>query len=168
MKQSKIPEHSLALRYLVLAAMLVPLLAIGRVAGTLWPHLILAGLGIGLGHWYSYHFLARDTRLVRGVMFIAIHLTLVWLVIGLASGFAVPQAQFAIFTQAITSFEGRDRFSLCMPNGAGQVELDFPNDTTRYCVGLVKAVEALVGAGQVSVQAPTLPERPTWVKRERS
>ena len=35
-------------------------------------------------------------------------------------------------------------------------------------VGLVKAVEALVGAGQVSVQAPTLPERPTWVKRERS
>ena len=70
--------------------------------------------------------------------------------------------------QALTSFEGRDRFSLCMPNGAGQVELDFPNDTTRYCVGLVKAVEALVGAGQVTVQAPTLPERPTWVKRERS
>lgn len=112
MKRSKVPERSLAVRYLVLAAMLVPLLAIGRVAGMLWPHLILAGLGIGLGHWYSYHFLERDTRLVRGVMFIAIHLTLVWLVIGLASGFAVPQAQFAIFTQAITSFDLRYRRSL--------------------------------------------------------
>ncbi len=69
--------------------------------------------------------------------------------------------------QTITGYEGRDRFSLCVANGAGTVELDFPNDTTRYCVGLVQAVEKLVGAGQVAVQAPRVVEKPRWEKRER-
>ncbi len=51
--------------------------------------------------------------------------------------------------QTLTSYQGQDRFTLRVPNGAGLVELDFPNDTTRYCVGLVRAIEALIGAGRV-------------------
>ena len=38
-------------------------------------------------------------------------------------------------------------------SGVTKVELDFPNDTTRYCVGLVRAIEGLVGAGRVDAAA---------------
>jgi transglutaminase-like putative cysteine protease len=108
---AKQPEQSLLLRGVILAAMLVPLLAIARVS-SLGPHAVLAGLGIGVGHWYSYQTRERPNQLVRGVMFLAIHLVLAWMIIGLATGATVPQAQFAIFTQAITSFDLRYRTSL--------------------------------------------------------
>ncbi len=91
--------------------MLVPLVAITRVS-TLWPHVIVAALGIGLGHWYSYRNLEKGSQVLRGLMFVAIHLALCWLFVGLVVGAAVPQAQFAIFAQAITSFDLRYRSSL--------------------------------------------------------
>ncbi|MDX1521962.1 MAG: transglutaminaseTgpA domain-containing protein, partial [Anaerolineae bacterium] len=90
----------------------MPLFALGRVNGGLWPHVLLAGAGIGLGHWYSYHFLDRNTWPVRIVTFVAIHLAVIWLFVGLFEGYIVPQAQFAIFAQAITSFDLRYRRSL--------------------------------------------------------
>jgi transglutaminase-like putative cysteine protease len=105
------PERSRILRYLILAAMLVPLLAIGRV-GDLWPQVLLAGLGISAGHWYSYSRLDRQSWPVRAVMFTAIHIALLWMCIGLVNGITLPQAQFAIFAQAITSFDLRYRRSL--------------------------------------------------------
>ncbi|HEX9926458.1 MAG TPA: DUF3488 and DUF4129 domain-containing transglutaminase family protein [Anaerolineae bacterium] len=105
------PERSLTLRLLVLAAMLVPLLALARVS-LLWPHVLAAAVGIGLGHWYSYRHLEKPNQPLRGLMFIAIHLALCWLFVGLVSGASVPQAQFAIFAQAITSFDLRYRSSL--------------------------------------------------------
>jgi transglutaminase-like putative cysteine protease len=111
-RKPKEPERSLTLRLMVLAAMLVPLLALARVHSGLWPHTILAGLGIGLGHWYSHRHLDKSTVAVRGVMFLLIHVALGWLIMGLAIGAAVPQAQFAIFAQAITSFDLRYRRSL--------------------------------------------------------
>jgi transglutaminase-like putative cysteine protease len=107
----KEPERSLRLRCLVLAAMLVPLLAIARVA-PLWPQVILAAIGLGLGHWYSYRHVDRPNWLVRLIMFVAIHLALVWLGVGLFTGTTVPQAQFAVLVQAITSFDLRYRTSL--------------------------------------------------------
>ena len=111
-KFSKDPEYSRTLRYVVLAAMLVPLLAIARVNSNLWPYVILAAIGIGLGHWYSYYNLEKGSQVMRGIMFIAIHLALCWMLVGLATGATVPQAQFAIFAQAITSFDLRYRTSL--------------------------------------------------------
>jgi transglutaminase-like putative cysteine protease len=110
-KPNKEPERSRLLRYLVLAAMLVPLVAIARV-GNLWPQAFLAAVGMGLGHWYSYRFLAWKSQLIRAIMFIAIHAALCWMLVGLASGANLPQAQFAIFAQAITSFDLRYRRSL--------------------------------------------------------
>ncbi|MCL4297677.1 MAG: transglutaminase-like domain-containing protein [Anaerolineae bacterium] len=107
----KEPERSRTLRYLILAAMLVPLLALARV-GNLWPQVLLAGLGISAGHWYSYARLDRQSRLVQLVMFVAIHVALLWMCAGLVNGITLPQAQFAIFAQAITSFDLRYRRSL--------------------------------------------------------
>ena len=92
-------------------AMLVPLLAIARV-GNLWPQVLLAALGMCAGHWYSYSRLDRPSRLVRAIMFVAIHVALLWMCVGLANGVTLPQAQFAIFAQAITSFDLRYRRSL--------------------------------------------------------
>lgn len=105
------PERSLTLRLLVLAAMLVPLLALARVS-VLWPHVLAAAVGIGLGHWTSYRHLEKPNQALRGLMFVAVHLALCWLFVGLVSGASVPQAQFAIFAQAITSFDLRYRSSL--------------------------------------------------------
>ncbi len=53
--------------------------------------------------------------------------------------------------QALTGFRGRDRFRVIVANGAGLVELEFPNNTTRYCVSLVRALEGLLGEGCIEV-----------------
>ncbi len=111
MNRAKEPERSLTLRLVILAAMLVPLVAIARVS-LLWPHALVAAGGMGLGHWYSYRHLDKGGRWVRGLMFVLIHVALLWLLVGLVIGAAVPQAQFAIFTQALTSFDLRYRRSL--------------------------------------------------------
>src|SRR5215510_6728910 len=105
-------EYSTPLRLIVWGAMMVPLLSLGRVHSGLWPHVLIAAIGISLGHWYSYHNLKRQSQLVRGIMFAALHLAIVWLFVGLVVGATVPQAQFAIFAQAITSFDLRHRSSL--------------------------------------------------------
>ncbi len=60
----------------------------------------------------------------------------------------------------LTQYEGHDRFSLIVihpPAGTGDrtgagVKLDFPNDTTRYCVSLLKNLEDVVGRDAVQVQ----------------
>ncbi len=111
-KRSNQPERSLPLRLAILAAMLTPLLAIARVAPPLWPHVLATALLMLAGHWYSYRHLDKSNRIVQGITFVAIHLALLWLFIGLFRGFTVPQAQFAIFSQGITSFDLRYRRSL--------------------------------------------------------
>ncbi|MCE7939776.1 MAG: hypothetical protein DYG90_14595, partial [Chloroflexi bacterium CFX6] len=60
----------------------------------------------------------------------------------------------------LIGYAGRDRFTLLVPNGTELVALDFPNNGTRYCVGLMRAVEALVGPGQVDVTAPPATQAP--------
>lgn len=109
---SKEPEYSLRLRAVILAAMLVPLLALARVHSGLVLPVILAAIGIGLGHWYSYYNLKKQSQVMRVIMFVAIHLALVWMFAGFALGLSVPQAQFAVYAQAITSFDLRHRTSL--------------------------------------------------------
>jgi DNA polymerase-3 subunit alpha len=53
--------------------------------------------------------------------------------------------------EALTGFRGHDRFRLIVSHGPNEVELDFPNHTTRYCVSLVRALEVLLGEGCVEV-----------------
>ncbi|MEM7032711.1 MAG: transglutaminaseTgpA domain-containing protein [Chloroflexota bacterium] len=106
------PEYSSRLRLFVLLAMLVPLIALFRVRTTLFIPIVIAGIGISLGHWYSYKYVDKQSRFVKGVMFVGIHVAFLYLCAGLFAGIAVPQAQFAIFAQAITSFDLRYRTSL--------------------------------------------------------
>ena len=108
----KEPEHSVALRLIIFAAMMVPLPALARVRPDLTPHVLIAALGIGTGHWVSYHTRNKPSTPLRLVTFIAIHLALCWMFVGLSIGSTVPQAQFAIFAQAITSFDLRYRSNL--------------------------------------------------------
>ena len=52
----------------------------------------------------------------------------------------------------LQSFPGEDHFSLYVDNGGqGQVQIDFPNDTTRHCLELEQALRALVGAAAVHI-----------------
>jgi transglutaminase-like putative cysteine protease len=106
------PEDSVWLRLVILAAMMVPLFALGRTRPDMWPHVVLAAVGMMAGHYYSYLYRYGHKKVVRGLMFIAIHLALCWMFIGLATGGTIPQAQFAIFAQAITSFDLRYRSNL--------------------------------------------------------
>jgi DNA polymerase-3 subunit alpha len=52
----------------------------------------------------------------------------------------------------LTGYEGNDRFSLIVVNGDSGVRLDFPNDTTRYCVSLLENLRALVGESAIRVE----------------
>lgn len=50
-------------------------------------------------------------------------------------------------------YPGQDRFSLYVENGSrGQVQIEFPNDTTGYCVELEQQLRGLVGAGTIRVE----------------
>jgi DNA polymerase III alpha subunit len=50
-------------------------------------------------------------------------------------------------------YPGQDRFSLYVENGSrGRVQIEFPNDTTGYCVELQQQLRALVGAGTIRVE----------------
>ncbi len=81
-----------------------------------------------------------------------------------------PEADIALLGQvyhALTGYEGRDSFSLYISNGKGLVELDFPNSSTRYCVGLMQSIESLVGSESIEVAAPLIvePEKP-WERKQ--
>ena len=52
----------------------------------------------------------------------------------------------------LTEHEGGDRFSMIVVNGDSGVRLDFPNDTTRYCVSLLEKLRALLGEDAVQVE----------------
>jgi hypothetical protein len=67
-------------------------------------------------------------------------------------------ALFKSIYAVLGSFDGADRFKIRVPNGSGTVELEFPNATTRYCVGLARQLEAMLGDGHLV--AEQLPERP--------
>ena len=105
------PEDDIWLRGVIWLSMLLPVWALARIAA-LWLPCFIALIGISLGHWYSYHYRQNPKPWLRRLMFVAIHLALCWLFFGLIVGARVPQAQFALLTQAITSFDLRYRRSL--------------------------------------------------------
>ncbi len=51
----------------------------------------------------------------------------------------------------LRSHEGQDRFLFEVSDARGVVELDFPNDTTRYCSELEDALTALFGIGCLEI-----------------
>ena len=53
--------------------------------------------------------------------------------------------------ELMTSYAGRDTFSLLIPNGQGQLRLDFPNATTGHCADLEEKLTNLLGVAGVEV-----------------
>ena len=53
--------------------------------------------------------------------------------------------------ELLVGYQGEDRFSLHVPNGTRWIQLDFPNDTTRYCPELEAALSRLPGVSEVRV-----------------
>jgi DNA polymerase-3 subunit alpha len=50
-------------------------------------------------------------------------------------------------------YPGQDRFSLYVENGSqGRVQIDFPNDTTGYCIELERELAVLVSTGTIRVE----------------
>jgi len=53
--------------------------------------------------------------------------------------------------ELLIGYQGEDSFSLCVPNGARWIQLDFPDDTTRYCPELQTALSQMAGISEVRV-----------------
>jgi DNA polymerase-3 subunit alpha len=53
--------------------------------------------------------------------------------------------------ELLVGYEGEDRFSLYVPDGVRSIQLDFPNDTTRYCPELEAALSGMPGISEVWV-----------------
>jgi DNA polymerase-3 subunit alpha len=51
----------------------------------------------------------------------------------------------------LQQYQGGDRFSLYLADERKRVQLDFPNDTTGYCLELEQALVQMLGAGAVRV-----------------
>jgi DNA polymerase-3 subunit alpha len=49
----------------------------------------------------------------------------------------------------LQQYKGEDRFSLYLADERQRVQLDFPNDTTSYCLELEQALARMLGAGAV-------------------
>jgi DNA polymerase III alpha subunit len=49
----------------------------------------------------------------------------------------------------LQQYKGADRFSLYLADERKRVQLDFPNDTTGYCLELEQALVRMLGAGAV-------------------
>src|SRR5689334_2422883 len=112
-QQSAPPERSLALRRWVFLASLPPILAVAWV-GYLWGPALLAIAILAGGHYYSWRAAhsEKTIRFVRLGIFTALHLAVLWMFAGLFIGAALPQAQFALYAQAITAFDLRRRGNL--------------------------------------------------------
>ncbi len=115
-------ERSGRLRLLAALAALPPVLALAWV-GLLWVPALLALLGLAAGHYYSWRIAGRPKapRLGRVLIFVTLHLALIWMCAGLFIGSPLPQAQFALYALAITSFDLRTRGNLMASLGIGLV-----------------------------------------------
>jgi len=109
------PERSFALRRLVFLASLPPILAVAWI-GALWGPALLTIAVLAGAHYYSWRAAQSDAKransAIRLAVFVALHLAVVYLCAGFYAGFTLPQAQFALYAQAITAFDLRRRMNL--------------------------------------------------------
>jgi hypothetical protein len=104
------PERSFALRRLVFLASLPPLLAVAWV-GALWGPALLTILVLAGAHYYSWRAAQKEeaNSLIRLIVFVTLHLAVIYMCVGFYAGLTLPQAQFALYAQAITAFDLRRR-----------------------------------------------------------
>ncbi|MDX2160981.1 MAG: transglutaminaseTgpA domain-containing protein [bacterium] len=123
-RKKRAPETSLRLRAMVFCAQTAAVLAVGHVTRLWWLSLI--GIGIlAVGSYYAAHFHAagRPVRAIRIGTFIALHLALGYLFVGIFAGLPYPQAQFAVIATGIVTFELYNRLNLFSAFGMGLINL---------------------------------------------
>ena len=118
------PERSFALRRLVFLASLPPILAAAWI-GALWGPALLTIVVLGGAHYYSWRAAQNEkaNSAIRLVVFVALHLAAVYMCAGFYAGFRLPQAQFALYAQAITAFDLRRRMNLFSSLGMSLIVL---------------------------------------------
>lgn len=118
------PERSFAFRRLVFLASLPPIVAVAWV-GALWGPALLTILVLAGAHYHSWRAAQSEkaNSAVRLVVFIALHLAVVYMCAGFYAGFRLPQAQFALYAQAITAFDLRRRMNLFSSLGMSLIVL---------------------------------------------
>ncbi len=107
-------EESLPVRIAVASAMVWPIAALSW-AGGLYIAGLIAAVGVLVGQFYSWRTRHRPSRRRTFGLFALATLAFLWMVADLATAFAggwLPQAQFGMLVQAITSFELRSRANL--------------------------------------------------------
>ncbi len=138
-------ERSRTLRVLSALAALPPIVALAWV-GFLWMPALIALIGLAAGHYYSGRMAGwpKAPRLGRALIFCALHLALIWMCAGLFLGSPLPQAQFALYALAITSFDLRTRGNLMASLGIGVMVL-YVAATLARDYGLVLFALAFTG-----------------------
>ncbi len=116
------PEHSNRLRALTFAGQAVGILSLAYPT-QLWGVAIISIIILAAGHWYAHrHRLAPDRR-VRFFVFIALHLTFLYLFAALIIGAPYPQAQIAMLAMAVVSWEVISRLNLYSCLGMSLINL---------------------------------------------
>ncbi len=138
-------ERSRTQRVLSALAALPPIVALAWV-GFLWMPALIALIGLAAGHYYSGRMAGwpKAPRLGRALIFCALHLALIWMCAGLFLGSPLPQAQFALYALAITSFDLRTRGNLMASLGIGVMVL-YVAATLARDYGLVLFALAFTG-----------------------
>lgn len=172
-KPRRPPELSLPLRRWVFVAALPAFLAVA-ITAYLWLPMLLALGVLAAGHYYSWKTARQPTTSprVRAATFIALHLAVAWMFVGMFIGSPYPQAQFALYAQAITAFDLRLRANLFASLGLSVLNLyvaaTLSRDYDFLLYGLTFMVLALVvfyqaelddGRRQARLQ-PTAPPTP--------
>lgn len=154
------PEHSRALRVWAALAAVPPVLALGWI-GFLWVPALSTLAGLAAGHFYSWRMSGRpkSPRLGRVLIFLALHVALIWMCVGLFTGAPLPQAQFALYALAITSFDLRTRGNLMASLGIGLVVLYVAATLERDYGLIIFALAYLALAGAVLYQAEVVDAR---------
>lgn len=97
------PEHARILRVLTAAAQLCSIAAVAATARTL-PAALLAAVVLLIGHVVAYRTRTGQSHLLRGGVFVLLHVVLFAMLIGLFIGLPYPQAQAAMMAMAVVSF----------------------------------------------------------------
>lgn len=126
-RRSTPSERSRAVRQAVFIASLPSLLAVAWV-GQLWLPMLMTVAGLAGGHYYSWRLAQQASpplthRWAQIGIFAGIHLLLAFMFAGLFIGLPLPQAQFALYALALTSFDLRTRGNLFSSLGLSLINL---------------------------------------------
>jgi len=124
-------EHSINLRAIVYTAQTIGIISLAAHA-RLWGVAFVCIVILTLGHANAYRSVKnKPSKLVNVVVFIALHITLLWMVAGIFIGQRYPQAQFAMLGMAVVSWALYSRLNMFSGLGLALVNLYVASTLSR-------------------------------------